>query len=129
MSLPPGPRWPALFQTIALMRSGQRWIERVAARHGDLFTVRTVIFGTQVMTSDPELIKQIFSGDPEVLRAGEANSSAKMLTGERSVLTLDGAPHRRARRLLTPPFHGERMHGYAAAMQGITERVISTWKE
>src|SRR5262245_40232049 len=107
MSLPPGPRWPAVFQTIALLRSGQAWFERLARRHGDLFTVRTLIFGTQVFTSDPELIKQIFTGDPEVLHAGKANSSAKLLTGDGSVLTLDGAPHRRARRLLTPPFHGE----------------------
>ena len=49
MSLPPGPRWPALFQTISLMRSGQAFIERAAARYGDLFTVRTLVFGTQVL--------------------------------------------------------------------------------
>lgn len=127
MALPPGPRWPALFQTIALMRSGQAWIERAAQRYGDLFTMRTLIFGAQVFTSDPELIKQIFTGDPDVLHAGEANSSAILLTGDRSVLVLDGAPHRRARRLLMPPFHGERMHGYAEEMRSITERVISSW--
>src|SRR5262245_34111333 len=127
MALPPGPRWPALFQTIALMRSGQAWIERAAARYGDLFTVRTLIFGAQVFTSDPELIKQIFTGDPDVLHAGEANSSARLLTGDRSVLVLDGAPHRRARRLLMPPFHGERMQAYAETMRAITERVMSSW--
>lgn len=33
---------------------------------------------------------------------GQANQSATLITGERSVLTLDGAPHRRARRLLMP---------------------------
>jgi cytochrome P450 len=128
MPLPPGPRSPAVFQTFALMRSGQRWIERVAARHGDLFTLRTWIFGTQVWTSDPELIKQIFTGDPDVLHAGKANNAGKVFTGEKSVLTLDGAPHRRARRLLTPPFHGERMHAYAEAMRTITERVASAWR-
>src|SRR5262245_26881421 len=118
MSLPPGPRWPALFQTFALLSSGQAWLERAARRYGDLFTVRTLIFGTQV-----------FTGDPDVLHAGEANSSAKLLTGERSVLTLDGAPHRRARRLLTPSFHGERMVAYAEAMRAITDRVSAGWKE
>src|SRR6185295_13438384 len=96
--------------------------------YGDLFTVRTLIFGAQVFTSDPELIKLIFTGDPDVLHAGEANSSAKLFTGARSVLTLDGAPHKRARKLLTPPFHGERMHAYAEEMRAITERVLSTWK-
>jgi cytochrome P450 len=128
MSLPPGPRWPAVIQTFALLRYGQAWIERASQRFGDLFTVRTLIFGSQVLTSDPELIKQIFTGDPDVLHAGEANSSATLVTGERSVLTLDGAPHRRARRLLMPPFHGERMQAYAEAMRSITERVIDGWK-
>jgi cytochrome P450 len=128
MSLPPGPRWPAIFQTIALLRSGQAWIERASQRYGDLFTVRTLIFGAQVFTSDPELIKQILTGDPDVLHAGEANSSAKILTGDQSVLTLDGEPHRRARKLLAPPFHGERMAAYAGAMRAITERVAAAWK-
>ena len=95
--------------------------------YGDLFTLRTLLFGAQVFTSDPELIKQIFTGDPDTLHAG-APSGTKLLTGETSVLVIDGAPHRRARRLLTPPFHGERMHGYAEAMRTITERVTSSWK-
>ena len=128
MALPPGPRWPAVFQTVSLLRSGQRFIERAAERYGDLFTVRTLIFGEQVMTSDPELIKKIFTGDPGVLHAGEANSSAPLLTGKTSVLVLDDEPHKRARKLLMPPFHGERMHAYAEAMRAITRSVISTWE-
>jgi unspecific monooxygenase len=129
MALPPGPRWPALFQTFAFLRSGQRFIARAAQRYGDLFTVRTLVFGAQVFTSDPELIKQIFTGDPCDYHAGEANDSATLITGTRSVLVLDEAPHRRVRRLLTPPFHGERMHAYAETMRAITERVVSPWKE
>lgn len=127
MSLPPGPRWPAVLQTISLLRGGQRFIERAAARYGDLFTIRTLIFGTQVMTSDPELIKQIFTGDPGLLHAGEANSSAPLITGRTSVLVLDDEPHKRARRLLMPPFHGERMHAYAEEMRAIARRVASGW--
>jgi cytochrome P450 len=128
VGLPPGPRWPAIFQTVSLLRSGQAFIDRAAQRYGDLFTIRTWIFGTQVMTSDPELIKQAFTGDTDVLQAGAANSSAPMITGRLSVLTIDGAPHRRARKLLTPPFHGERMAAYAESMRAITRRVMSTWR-
>jgi cytochrome P450 len=127
MPLPPGPRWPALFQTVAFLRSGPRWFERLAQRHGDVFTIRTFVFGTQVLTSDPELIKQIFTGDPEVFQSG-TSSAAKLLVGERSVLILDGEPHRRARKLLMPPFHGERMYAYAEEMRAITERVASGWR-
>jgi cytochrome P450 family 110 len=128
MALPPGPRWPALLQTIALLRSGQTFLERAAQRYGDLFTIRTLVFGAQVITSDPELIKQIFTGDPEVYHAGEANSAGKRVMGDRSVLLLDDAPHRRARRLLMPAFHGERMAAHAETMRAVTERIVSSWR-
>src|SRR6185437_13771712 len=126
MPLPPGPRWPALFQTMAFLGSNQGWLERAARRYGDLFTIRTFVFGTQVLTSDPELIKQIFTGDPDVLNNG-TGGAARQITGEQSVLVQDGAPHRRSRKLLMPPFHGERMHAYAVEMRAITERVSSAW--
>jgi cytochrome P450 len=127
MALPPGPRWPALFQTFSFLRSGPAFFERAARRYGDLFTIRTLIFGTQVITSDPEIIKQVYTGDPDVLH-GVGPGAGKILTGDSSVLVIDGAPHRRARRLLMPPFHGERMHAYAEAMRAITERVTSAWR-
>lgn len=100
---------------------------KVAERFGDLFTIRTHIFGTQVFSTDPAIIQTLFTGDPDVLEAGKANSSAPLLTGKTSVLVLDGAPHKRARRLLMPPFHGERMHAYAEDMRTIAERVASEW--
>ncbi|TMA30672.1 MAG: cytochrome P450, partial [Deltaproteobacteria bacterium] len=49
------------------------------------------------------------------------------ILGRKSVLVLDGARHRRERRLLMPPFHGERMHLYGLTMREITDRVIDRW--
>jgi cytochrome P450 len=126
MALPPGPRWPVVFQTIAFLHSGHPWIERASKRFGDLFTIRTLIYGTQVLTSDPAIIKQVFTGDPDVFHVGVASTSP--VGGDRSVLVVDGEPHRRLRRLLMPPFHGERMQAYAEAMRSITERVVAGWK-
>ena len=37
------------------------------------------------------------------------------IVGERSVLLLDGAEHLRHRRLLLPPFHGQRMQALRRA--------------
>ncbi|MEZ4308450.1 MAG: cytochrome P450 [Polyangiaceae bacterium] len=127
MGFPPGPRWPSVIQTFLLLKSGQRWVESVSRRHGDLFTLRTLVFGTQVWTSDPALIQQIFTGDVAVLHAGEANSTARLLTGDTSVLVLDEAPHKRMRKLLTPPFHGERMTRFAEEMGAVTRKVMSGW--
>jgi cytochrome P450 len=127
MALPPGPWWPSVFQTVAFLRSGQDFIARAAERYGDLFTVRTLVFGTQVFTSDPEITRQVFTGDPEVFGNG-AGGAARMITGETAVLVIDSTPHKRMRRLLMPPFHGERMAAYAEEMRSVTERVISGWK-
>jgi cytochrome P450 len=61
------------------------------------------------------------------MQAGEANVILEPLVGRRSLLRLDGAAHHRERRLLMPPFHGERMRLYADVMRAITEHVIDEW--
>ena len=49
------------------------------------------------------------------------------MLGERSVLLLDGAEHLRQRRLMLPPFHGERMREYEAVMREAADRAIDSW--
>src|SRR5213595_3313364 len=48
-------------------------------------------------------------------------------SGDRSVLLLDGSEHLRQRRLLLPPFHGERMRAYEEIMRDATNRAIDRW--
>jgi len=49
------------------------------------------------------------------------------LIGTRSVLLLDGAEHLRRRKLVLPPFHGERMRAYEVLIREATRREIATW--
>ena len=77
--------------------------------------------------SDPAAIKQIFTASPEHALAGRANVVLKPILGENSVLLLDGARHKRERKLLMPPFHGERMRLYSDIMREIADRSIDTW--
>jgi cytochrome P450 len=49
------------------------------------------------------------------------------LLGSRSVLTLDGPEHLRQRRLMLPPFHGERMRRYGDRMREIAARHVARW--
>src|SRR5262249_39503091 len=83
--------------------------------------------GRFVLYSDPEAIREIFTGDPDQLRAGEANQILDSFLGSHSLLRLDGARHQRERRLMMPPFHGERMRAYGALMQKITDSAIDAW--
>src|SRR5215216_5221944 len=126
-SLPPGPSTPRPLQTI-------RWIARPAAmmedcrrRYGDMFTLRIAHEGTWVFLADPEAVKQVFTGDPRVLHAGEANVVLLPMLGHHSVLLLDEAAHMSQRKLMLPSFHGERMRGYEQTMAEVAAAEIESW--
>jgi cytochrome P450 len=128
MAIPPGPRIPAVAQTLWYVARPNEFFEWLGHRYGDTFSIQTVAFGTEVLFARPEAIKEIFTGDPDTLRAGEANTILKPVLGSNSVLLLDGEPHVRQRRLMLPPFHGERMSAYTAIMVDATERALRGYR-
>jgi cytochrome P450 len=125
----PGATSNAWIQTFRYLLEPVGYVEKLHAKHGDVFRLETVVFGAEVVVVRPEAIRKVFTGDPETLRAGEANITLEPVLGAKSVLLLDGAEHLRQRRLLLPPFHGERMLGYAKTMREVTERVASEFPE
>jgi len=103
-------------------------MEACARQFGDCFTVRFPIAGQRIVFfSDPVAIKEIFTGDAENFRAGEANAIVRPVLGNNSLLVLDAAQHSRERRLMMPPFHGERMQVYGEEMRAIADRSIALW--
>lgn len=124
MALPPGPRTPGVLALLAFMRRPTESLEEDFRRYGDLYTIKSPLLGREVVIAHPELVKQLFTGDPDVYHAGEPNRLLAPLLGDSSVLLLDGAAHRRERKLVLPPFHGERLAIYAAEMREIADRVI-----
>ncbi len=129
MSLPPGPPLPALAQTLLFIAIPTQFGEALSKRYGDIYTFKNTAFGTEVILQSPELVRQVFTGDPDVLHAGEANRGLGAILGDRSVLLLDGKEHLRHRRLMLPPFHGERMQAYAETMRSICEEEVARWRE
>jgi cytochrome P450 family 135 len=125
--LPPGPRMPRALQTVIWSRRAQWLLEQSRARFGSMFTLRIAHEGTWVVVSDPDVVKQVFTGDPRVFHAGEGNQILRPILGENSVLVLDEKPHIGQRKLLLPPFHGERMQGYGEKMSEIAAREIESW--
>jgi cytochrome P450 len=102
-------------------------MERARRRYGDVFTVRLAQVGTFVFVADPDLLKSVFTTGPDRLRAGEANVALEPVLGSRSVLLLDGAEHIRQRRLMLPPFHGERLRGYERLIAEIADDEMRAW--
>jgi cytochrome P450 family 135 len=126
-ALPPGPRLPPAIQAIAWARRPLPFLERCQKHFGDTFTIRVRHAGTWVILADPEDVKKVFTADHSVLGVGLANSVLGPLLGPRSVMLLEEPEHVRRRRLMLPPFHGERMKGYAGMMEEVTRREVATW--
>jgi cytochrome P450 len=127
IGLPPGPRMPRAVQSAIWYRNAQWLMDQCQARFGEMFTLKIANEGTWVITSNPDTIKQVFTGDPRLLHAGEANRILLPVLGPDSVLLLDDAPHLRQRKLMLPAFHGARMQRYGALMADVAAREIERW--
>ena len=125
--LPPGPSSPRALQTAHWLVRPWTMMEQLHRRHGDMFTVQIANEGTWVFLAHPDAVKQVFTGDPRMLHAGEANRILLPLLGHHSVLLLDDAAHMRQRKLMLPPFHGERMRRYQHVMAEAAREEIERW--
>ncbi len=125
---PPESRVPGVLQALIYARVPRAFYTRLQRRYGDIFTVSFPYFKRVVYVTDPEFVKSVFTGAPAQFRAGEANATVlEPALGPSSVLTLDGDEHMRQRKVLLPPFHGERILAYAETMRDAAERDIATW--
>jgi cytochrome P450 len=127
-TLPPGPRSPRVWQMLSYALRPYATVES-ARPWGDRYTVAAIGQpGKMLVFADPEGVKDIFTGDGGTLRSGEATGPLLgPILGWKSVLVLDGERHLRERRLMGPPFHGERMHVYGRLMRDVARRVIDAW--
>jgi cytochrome P450 len=120
---------PATLQAVAWARRPLGFLERCQKHFGDTFTIRVRHAGTWVILADPEDVKKVFTTDHAVLGVGLANSVLGPLLGPRSVMLLEEPEHVKRRKLMLPPFHGERMKGYSRMMEEVTRREVATWPE
>ncbi len=125
---PPGAKLPAAAQVGLYARDPLGFLIRCQRRYGDIFTVSFPFYRRLVYVADPALVKELFTTSPERAHAGEANATVlEPALGPSSVLTLDEAPHVRQRKLLLPPFHGERIQRYGELIREVTLREMESW--
>jgi cytochrome P450 len=125
--IPPGPTASRLRQTVRWIYRPGAMLEDCQRRYGDMFTLRIAHEGTWVFLAHPDMVKQVFTGDPRVLHAGEANIVVQPFLGDHSVLLLDEAAHMSQRKLMLPPFHGERMRSYQRTMAEVAAAEVESW--
>ena len=117
-----------MVQGFRYLRDPLGFLIRFQRRYGDVFAVRFPYFGRIVYVARPDLVKEVFTGAPSIFHAGEANASVlEPALGPNSVLTLDDEPHMRQRKLLLPPFHGERVRRYGELIVEMTRQEMERW--
>ena len=128
-ALPSGPPEPPFIQTLRWLLRPISFMESCRRRFGDAFSVRFLGFQTpMVMLSDPEAIRALYTVPEHGLPPGRTVALLPIV-GPRSVLLLEGREHLARRRLMLPPFHGERMRAYEAIVREVVEREVEEWPE
>ncbi|MBI5310359.1 MAG: cytochrome P450 [Actinobacteria bacterium] len=125
--LPPGPGGPGIWQSLNWLLRPESYLRECTDRYGETFTFDLVGLGTFVSFSNPEHVKQIFTGNVKTLHAGEGNMVLEPVVGKNSLLTIDEDVHLRQRRLMLPPFHGERMQTYLDRIDEIANDEMDKW--
>jgi cytochrome P450 family 135 len=125
--LPPGPRMPSALQAIGWARRPYPFMKRCQERYGDLFTTRILHSGTWVFLCDPGDVKKVFTAPQGSLGVALANPLLGPVLGPHSVMLLEEPAHMTRRRLMLPPFHGQRMGADAEMMTEATREEIARW--
>ncbi|HEX4838474.1 MAG TPA: cytochrome P450 [Solirubrobacteraceae bacterium] len=127
-ALPPGPPVPPIVQTLVWALAPTWVMDRCARRYGEVFTLTFGPSGLElVVVSDPDAVKTVFTAPPEVAPSAASTSPIAPIMGPSSVITLTGPEHMRQRKLLLPPFHGERMREYEEVIVQATSRSMADW--
>jgi len=127
-SPPPGPRSPSFVQTARFLTRPLEFFQQQVDTYGPTFTIHLAGLPTLVMLTTPADLKALFTAPADVMHAGAANALAfGPVAGTRTHFVLDRESHLERRRLMLPPFHGDRMHEYGEAMADVTARAVAAW--
>ena len=130
MSLPNGPRTPAIWQMLYWITRPFAFMRGCTQDYGDCFTVPLgEKFAPVVFFSQPQALQTILTSDDSKAfdAPGELNGLFEPFLGTQSVIGLSGDRHHRMRQLMMPPFHGERMRSYGNLIGDIAEEVMQGW--
>ena len=128
MRLPPGPREPAALQTLEWVVRPTAFLRRCAAAYGEAFTIRLSFDDAPlVLVWHPDAVRAVYGASPEVARRGASPGPLRPVAGPHSILLADGDEHLRIRRLMLPPFHGDRVATYRAVVGEVAAEHVARW--
>jgi cytochrome P450 family 135 len=128
VALPPGPTASPLLQSVRWLSRPLAFLRDCDRRYGDVFTVRLAgLAEPVVMISNPAAIKALYT-EPAHGVPGGRNVVLEPLMGPRSLFLMEGEEHMSRRKLMLPPFHGERMRSFGPLIEEIVTAEIDSWQ-
>ncbi|ACK69283.1 cytochrome P450 [Gloeothece citriformis PCC 7424] len=118
---------PVWLQTVEALFQPLEYLEKQRSRMGDIYWGESFAFPHLVIIGDPKGIEQVFTADPNCFEIGNSNKIVHPIVGGYSLILLDGQSHQQQRKLLMPPFHGERMRNYGQTIYNVTQQVMEKW--
>jgi cytochrome P450 len=113
-------------RTLRFTLNPDRFFADAHRRYGDMFTMR-VLGQRWVAVAHPDAVKELLSYGPDEVDSGAANQALSPMLGTRNLLLLDREEHLHRRRLVLPPFHGERMRAYEDLIRAAIHDEIAKW--
>lgn len=116
-----------LLQKIQWIADPVGYMENAAQDNPDLFSAEVIGFGNKIVfVNHPDAIQQLLAKDRQRFPAlGSENGILRPLVGDNSIFLLSGDRHHNRRKLLLPPFHGERMHTYGKLISDLTQNIFN----
>ena len=124
---PPKVPLPKAVQTLRFLVRPISFLETWRGELGETFHASVHGPGELVFVTDPDSLKALFAADRVNTIAPGRNIILGPLLGPGSLLLQEGDEHLRRRKLMLPPFHGERMRAYEHLIAAATERAMETW--
>jgi cytochrome P450 len=124
---PPQVPLPRVLQTARFLVRPIGFFERYRRELGETFAARLLGPGDVVFLSDPESVKRLFGADRINTIAPGRNIVLRPLLGPQSLLLQEGDEHLKRRKLMLPPFHGERMRAYESVIAEVTSDELRKW--
>jgi len=124
---PPGPVDFDIARTMRMARDPLPILLDCYERHGPVFSTR-ILHGRNVWVLGPEANHHVLVSNAGnfLWRAGSFGDLIPLL-GD-GLLTIDGGYHRRARRIMLPAFHRERIAAAAGTMLAEAEGALDGWR-
>ena len=112
-------------QRLQWIATPHKYMDSAVKQAPDMFVAEIARKDGYVFVNHPEAMRQIVTSDrSKYFASSQDNRLLEPLVGENSLFLIEGDRHKQRRKLLLPPFHGERMQAYGQMICDLTHKIL-----